>query len=36
MEFLIRILMTVVATGIVCQKEMRDIYKEIKTFNEEE
>lgn len=36
MEFLIKILMTVVATGVVCQKEMRELYKEIKTFNEEE
>lgn len=36
MEILIKILMTVVATGMVCHKEMREIYTEIKMNREEE
>ena len=36
MEFLLKALMTLVATGMVCHKEMREIYTEIKMNREEE
>lgn len=36
MGILIKALMTIVATGMVCHKEMREIYLEIKMNSEEE
>lgn len=36
MQLFLKILMTIVATGIVCQKEVRGLYKEIKMNKEEE
>lgn len=36
MEFLIKTLMTIVATTMVCRKEMVQIYNEVKASREDE